>query len=116
MDGIWMSSPALIREYSALWLHLRQSLNKVRPHLSLDKDAPDFRWTKKIGRIAAIRFSAGSTINMSGFGFSLGTGASETRTPESLSSRKVAQLQAAVTLTAGRDGATPRAKSGHRRV
>ena len=28
--------------------------NKVRPHLSLDKDAPDFRRTQKIGRIAAI--------------------------------------------------------------
>jgi len=28
--------------------------NKVRPHLSLDKDAPDFREAQKIGRIAAI--------------------------------------------------------------
>jgi len=40
--------------------HLRDVLktyasyyNKVRPHLSLDKDAPDFRGTQKIGRIAA---------------------------------------------------------------
>jgi hypothetical protein len=28
--------------------------NKVRPHLSPDKDAPDFREAQKIGRIAAI--------------------------------------------------------------
>ena len=41
--------------------HLRDVLknyasyyNKVRPHLSLDKDAPDFRRRQKIGRIAAI--------------------------------------------------------------
>jgi transposase InsO family protein len=41
--------------------HLRDVLktyasyyNKVRTHLSLDKDAPDFRPTQKIGRIAAI--------------------------------------------------------------
>jgi transposase InsO family protein len=41
--------------------HLRDVLknyasyyNKVRPHLSLDKDAPDFRRTQGIGRIAAI--------------------------------------------------------------
>ena len=27
--------------------------NEVQPHLSLDKDAPDFRGTQKIGRIAA---------------------------------------------------------------
>ncbi|MGA8793702.1 hypothetical protein, partial [Candidatus Binatus sp.] len=27
---------------------------QVRTHLSLDKDAPDFRPTQKIGRIAAI--------------------------------------------------------------
>jgi len=41
--------------------HLRDVLkayasyyNKVRPNLSLDKDAPDFRGTQKTGRIAAI--------------------------------------------------------------
>ncbi len=28
--------------------------NQIRTHLSLDKDAPDFRRTQKIGRIAAI--------------------------------------------------------------
>jgi Integrase core domain len=28
--------------------------NEVRTHLSLEKDAPDFRRTQKIGRIAAI--------------------------------------------------------------
>ena len=33
--------------------------NKVRPHLSLDKDAPDFRRTQKIGRIAAIPILGG---------------------------------------------------------
>jgi transposase InsO family protein len=33
--------------------------NKVRPHLSLDKDAPDFRGTQKIGRIAAIPILGG---------------------------------------------------------
>ena len=46
--------------------HLRDVLknyalyyNKVRPHLSLDKDAPDFRRTHKIGRIAAIPILGG---------------------------------------------------------
>ena len=46
--------------------HLRDVLkayasyfNKVRPHLSLDKDAPDFRPTQKIGRIAAIPILGG---------------------------------------------------------
>jgi transposase InsO family protein len=33
--------------------------NKVRPHLSLDKDAPDFRRTQKIGRITAIPILGG---------------------------------------------------------
>jgi transposase InsO family protein len=33
--------------------------NKVRPHLSLDKDAPDFRGTQRIGRIAAIPILGG---------------------------------------------------------
>jgi transposase InsO family protein len=46
--------------------HLRDVLkvyasycNKVRPHLSLDKDAPDFRSTQKIGRIVAIPILGG---------------------------------------------------------
>ena len=46
--------------------HLRDVLkayasyyNKVRPHLSLDKDAPDFRGPQKIGRIAAIPILGG---------------------------------------------------------
>jgi transposase InsO family protein len=46
--------------------HLRDVLknyasyyNKVRPHLSLDKDAPDFRRTQKTGRIAAIPILGG---------------------------------------------------------
>jgi transposase InsO family protein len=33
--------------------------NKIRAHLSLDKDAPDFRGTQKIGRIAAIPILGG---------------------------------------------------------
>jgi hypothetical protein len=33
--------------------------NKVRPHLSLDKDAQDFRSIQKIGRIAAIPILGG---------------------------------------------------------
>ena len=33
--------------------------NKVRPHLSLDKDAPDFRGTQKVGHIAAIPILGG---------------------------------------------------------
>jgi transposase InsO family protein len=47
-------------------VHLRDVLkayasyyNKVRPHLSLDRDAPDFRRTQKIGRIAAIPILGG---------------------------------------------------------
>jgi transposase InsO family protein len=47
-------------------VHLRDVLkayasyyNKVRPHLSLDKDAPDFRSSQKIGRIAAIPILGG---------------------------------------------------------
>src|SRR5271168_2437032 len=46
--------------------HLRDVLkayasyyNQVRPHLSLDKDAPDFRGPQKIGRIAAIPILGG---------------------------------------------------------
>ena len=46
--------------------HLRDVLkayasyyNNVRPHLSLDKDAPDFHGTQKIGRIAAIPILGG---------------------------------------------------------
>jgi transposase InsO family protein len=33
--------------------------NQVQPHLSLDKDAPDFRGTQKIGQIAAIPILGG---------------------------------------------------------
>jgi transposase InsO family protein len=33
--------------------------NEVRTHLSLDGDAPDFRRTRKIGRIAAISILGG---------------------------------------------------------
>ena len=33
--------------------------NEVRTHLSLDKDAPDFRGTQKIGSIAAIPILGG---------------------------------------------------------
>jgi transposase InsO family protein len=46
--------------------HLRGALrayasyyNEVRTHLSLDKDAPDFRRTQKIGRVAAIPILGG---------------------------------------------------------
>jgi transposase InsO family protein len=46
--------------------HLRDVLkayawyyNKVRPYLALDKDAPDFRGTQKISRIAAIPILGG---------------------------------------------------------
>ena len=46
--------------------HLRDVLknyasyyNQIRPHLSLDKDAPDFRRTQKIARIAAIPILGG---------------------------------------------------------
>ena len=33
--------------------------NEVRPHLSLDKNAPDFRCPQKLGRIASIAFLGG---------------------------------------------------------
>ena len=33
--------------------------NEVRPHLSLQKDAPDFRGIQKIGRIASIPILGG---------------------------------------------------------
>jgi len=46
--------------------HLRDVLkayasyyNQVRTHLSLEKDAPDFREIKKIGRIASIPILGG---------------------------------------------------------
>ena len=35
------------------------SYNEVRTHLSIDRDAPDFRRTQKIGRIAAIPILGG---------------------------------------------------------
>ena len=47
-------------------VHLRDFLkayasycNEVRTHLSLDKDAPDFRASQKIGRIAALPILGG---------------------------------------------------------
>ena len=36
--------------------------NEVRTHLSLDKDAPDFRGTQKIGRISAIPILGGLRV------------------------------------------------------
>ena len=42
--------------------------NQVRTHLSLDKDAPEFRRPLKVGRIVAA-----SIINTSGFRFWIGT-------------------------------------------
>jgi transposase InsO family protein len=48
------------------------SYNEVRTHLSLDKDAPEFRRAQKIGRISA-QSSAGSIISTSGFRFWIGT-------------------------------------------
>ena len=42
----------VLKEYASYY-------NKVRPHLSLDKDAPDSRRTQKIGRIAAIPILGG---------------------------------------------------------
>jgi hypothetical protein len=43
--------------------------NTVRTHLSLNKDAPDFRRPQKIGSIAAISILGGCIINTSGFRF-----------------------------------------------
>jgi transposase InsO family protein len=43
--------------------------NQIRTHLSLAKDAPDFRWNQKIGRAQRYPFSVGSAINTSGFRF-----------------------------------------------
>ena len=43
--------------------------NQVRTHLSLDKNAPDFRCPQKLGPIAAISILAGYIINMSGSRF-----------------------------------------------
>jgi len=57
-------------------VHLRTVLkayasyyNEVRPHLSLDKDAPDFRRTRRPGASPRFQSSAGSTINTFGFRF-----------------------------------------------
>jgi transposase InsO family protein len=56
--------------------HLRDVLknyasyyNKVRPHLSLDKDAPDFRRTQKTDASQRFQSLAGCIINISGFRF-----------------------------------------------
>jgi hypothetical protein len=43
--------------------------NEVRTHLSLDKEAPDFRRAQKIGRIAAIPILGGLHNQSSGFRF-----------------------------------------------
>ncbi len=43
--------------------------NNVRPHLSLDKDAQDFRGQQKIGRIAAISILGGLNHQYVGFRF-----------------------------------------------
>jgi transposase InsO family protein len=56
--------------------HLRDVLknyasyyNKVRPHLSLDKDAPAFRRPHKVGVSQRFQYLAGCIINTSGFRF-----------------------------------------------
>jgi hypothetical protein len=46
--------------------------NQVRTHLSLDKDAPEFRRTQE-GRPHRYQSSAASIINTSGFRFWMGT-------------------------------------------
>jgi transposase InsO family protein len=43
--------------------------NEVRTHLSLDKEAPDFRRAQKIGRIAATPILGGLHHQSSGFRF-----------------------------------------------
>ncbi len=43
---------AVLKDYASYY-------NEVRTHLSLEKDAPDFRSTQKIGRIAAIPILGG---------------------------------------------------------
>jgi transposase InsO family protein len=43
---------AVLKAYAAYY-------NEVRTHLSLDKDAPDFRGNQKVGRIAAIPILGG---------------------------------------------------------
>ena len=60
--------------------HLRSVLkayasyyNEVRTHLSLDKDAPDFRRRRSSAASQRYRSSAVSTINTSGFRFWIGT-------------------------------------------
>jgi transposase InsO family protein len=53
---------AVLKDYACYY-------NEVRTHLSLDKDAPEFRRTQKIGRIAAIPILRGCISNTSGFEF-----------------------------------------------
>jgi hypothetical protein len=43
--------------------------NRIRTHLSLNKNAPHVRRPQKLGRIAAIPSSVGSIINTSGLSF-----------------------------------------------
>ena len=45
--------------------------NQVRTHLSLDKNAPDFRRPQKLGPSQPSQFWVGCITNMSGFWFSL---------------------------------------------
>jgi transposase InsO family protein len=52
LDHLIVFSEAHLRAYVSYY-------NEVRAHLSLDKDAPDFRETQKIGRIAAIPILGG---------------------------------------------------------
>ena len=64
--------------------HLRDVLkayasyyNKVRPHISLGKDAPEFRRTQRIGRIAAIPILGGLHHQYIRIRVLLATGSSE---------------------------------------
>jgi len=64
------SSCSAKRTSAISWKAYASYYNNVRPRLSLDKDAPDFR---KIGRIAAISILGGLHHQYVGLRFSLGT-------------------------------------------
>ena len=64
------SSCSAKRTSAISWKAYASYYNNVRPRLSLDKDAPDFR---KIGRIAAISILGGLHHQYVGLGFSPGT-------------------------------------------
>lgn len=51
--------PEVLKNYASYY-------NKVRPHLSLDKDAPDFRRGRSSAASQRFQSSAGCIINMSG--------------------------------------------------